>query len=204
MSIPVQDFKEQVAELRRTQILTGAAQIFAEKGFHKATTREIAKAAGVSEGTIYNYFNSKRDLLIAMIELWAGQSLKRVIDQPAADPRQFLRLILKDRYQLLQERGYLLVPIIAEIFADVDLRKEVYQRIVKPITAQVEQYLQVHIDAGHLRQIDPLIITRALMGAMILNSALKFTNLDPRYEAISADLLIEQLISLFLDGLFLE
>ena len=57
---PNTDFKGQMIEARRTQILMGAAQVFAKKGFHKATTKEIAQAAGVAEGTIYNYFKNKR------------------------------------------------------------------------------------------------------------------------------------------------
>jgi hypothetical protein len=38
--------------------------VFTEKGYHKATTKEIARAASISEGTIYNYFNNKRELLV--------------------------------------------------------------------------------------------------------------------------------------------
>lgn len=45
-------------EVRRTQILRGAAQVFSEKGFYQATTKETAQAADVSEGTIYNYFKN--------------------------------------------------------------------------------------------------------------------------------------------------
>ena len=41
---------------RREQILGAATRVFADKGFSRATTREVARAAGVSEGTIYNYF----------------------------------------------------------------------------------------------------------------------------------------------------
>ncbi|MCK4450178.1 MAG: helix-turn-helix transcriptional regulator, partial [Anaerolineae bacterium] len=51
-------FKEQMAKARRAQILDAAATMFAKKGFHRATTKEIAKAASVSPGTIYNYFGS--------------------------------------------------------------------------------------------------------------------------------------------------
>jgi len=84
-------FKEQMVEARRTQILLGAAQVFADKGFHKATTKEIAKAAGVSEGTIYNYFNTKRELLFALIDLVGAQSLKTVIEAHRQDdPHAFL------------------------------------------------------------------------------------------------------------------
>jgi AcrR family transcriptional regulator len=56
-------------EVRCTQILRGAAQVFSQKGFYQATTKEIAKAAPVSEGTIYNYFKNKHDLLVDMLNL---------------------------------------------------------------------------------------------------------------------------------------
>lgn len=189
-------------EARRTQILMGAAQVFAEKGYHKATTRKIAKAAGISEGTIYNYFNNKRELLVAMIELIATQSLKTIASEHAADdPKTFLTVILQDRYRLLQERGHILAPIMAEIFSDESLRKEVYQQILMPLTRLVEQYMQSHIDSGKFRPINPLIATRAIIGAVGINSTLKLTALDPRYDDISTDSMIEQLVSLFVDGL---
>jgi AcrR family transcriptional regulator len=196
------DFKEQMVEARRTQILMGAAEVFVERGFHKARVRDIAKAAGISEGTIYNYFDNKRELLFAMIELIALQPLKSVVDHdPPDDPKAFLQELLHERYQLVQERGYLLAPIMAEIFTDANLREEFYQQIVMPTAAHLEHYVQTYSDSGSFRQIDPLIVTRTLVGAMFVNFALKLAGLDPRYQNISADSLIEQIMSLLLDGL---
>lgn len=54
---------ENLIELRREQIVSGALKLFKEKGFHKATTREIAKAAGFSIGTLYEYIRTKEDVL---------------------------------------------------------------------------------------------------------------------------------------------
>ncbi|MBE9508961.1 MAG: helix-turn-helix transcriptional regulator, partial [Chloroflexi bacterium] len=65
--------RAQLIEARRAQILNAAATVFAEKGFHRATTREIARVADVSEGTIYNYFDSKEDLLVGIITRLAEQ-----------------------------------------------------------------------------------------------------------------------------------
>ena len=205
MPSPATDFKDQVTELRRTQILTGAAQVFAEKGFHKATTREIAQAAGVSEGTIYNYFTTKRDLLVAMIGLLAMESLEEIIiDNPPADPKEFLTLILHDRFKLVEERGYLMVPLMAEIFTDVELRAALYHQVAMPIAARVEQYLQSHMEAGVMRSINPIIVTRAMIGAIVVNFALKLSLVDVRYEALSKDELIEQIISFLLYGLLTD
>lgn len=202
MSDPNAEFKEQMTEARRTQILMGAAQVFSQKGYHKATTKEVAQAAGVSEGTIYNYFNSKRDLLVAMVELFATTSFKDIVlDHPPDDPRVFLKKILHDRYQLIQARGHIITPLIAEIFSDADLRQAVYNQILKPVAALVEQYLQKQMEAGQLRQFNPVIVTRAIIGTMILNTALKQTGLDSRYHDISAEAMIDEIVSLFFDGL---
>lgn len=54
---------ENLIEVRRNQIVQGAVQLFKEKGFHRATTREIAKAAGFSIGTLYEYIRTKEDVL---------------------------------------------------------------------------------------------------------------------------------------------
>lgn len=205
MPSPATEFKDQLTELRRNQILTGAAQVFAEKGFHKATTREIAQAAGVSEGTIYNYFATKRDLLVAMVELLALESLKQIIiDNPPADPKEFLTLILHDRFKLVEERGYLMVPLLAEIFTDAELRAEVYRQVAMPVAARVEQYLRSHMEAGLMRPLNPVVVTRAMIGAIVVNFALKLSRADARYEAMSKDELFEQIISFFLHGLLNE
>ena len=54
---------ESLIEKRRQQIIRGAVTLFKEKGFHRTTTREIAKAAGFSIGTLYEYIRTKEDVL---------------------------------------------------------------------------------------------------------------------------------------------
>ena len=201
MQDPNIDFKEQMIEARRTQILLGAAQVFAKKGFHKSTTKEIAQAAGVAEGTIYNYFDNKRELLLAMVEMVATQSLKSlIVDQPPDDPREFLTLVIRDRLQLIRDQGHLMLPLVAEIFSDEKLREGVYSQILRPLMNLVEQHLQHHMDVGKLRQVNPIIITRAFMGTLVVNTLIKFSGIDPRYEDIADEELIDEIISLFLDG----
>ncbi len=54
---------ERLIEERRTQMVKGAVSLFKEKGFHRTTTREIAKSSGFSIGTLYEYIQSKEDVL---------------------------------------------------------------------------------------------------------------------------------------------
>jgi AcrR family transcriptional regulator len=196
------DFKEQMVEARRTQILLGAAEVFAEKGFHKATTKQIAQAAGVSEGTIYNYFDTKRDLLVAMIDLLAIQTLKTLItsDSPP-DPYELLMSVMQDRYRVAQERAPMLAPLVAEVFADEELRRALYSRLIMPMSSHMERYIQNQIEAGRFHRLDPVIVTRVFIGGMMLNFAIKLTGLDVRYENVSAEALMEELAAFFLKGL---
>ena len=54
---------ESLIEKRREQMIRGAVKLFKEKGFHRTTTREIAKEAGFSIGTLYEYIRTKEDVL---------------------------------------------------------------------------------------------------------------------------------------------
>ncbi|MEC3078491.1 TetR/AcrR family transcriptional regulator [Bacillus tropicus] len=54
---------EKLVALRREQMIKGAVQLFKQKGFPRTTTREIAKAAGFSIGTLYEYIRTKDDVL---------------------------------------------------------------------------------------------------------------------------------------------
>ncbi len=54
---------ERLVKKRRNQMIKGAISLFKEKGFHRTTTREIAKASGFSIGTLYEYIRTKEDVL---------------------------------------------------------------------------------------------------------------------------------------------
>lgn len=69
---------EKLINKRRSQIVKAAVQLFNEKGYHKATTREVAQASGFSIGTLYEYIGSKEDILYLVcdsvydevVEMW--------------------------------------------------------------------------------------------------------------------------------------
>jgi TetR/AcrR family transcriptional regulator, cholesterol catabolism regulator len=61
--IPSRVLDPQLVEARRMQIVRAAVDLFVEKGFHKTTTREIARASGLGIGTLYEYIQSKEDVL---------------------------------------------------------------------------------------------------------------------------------------------
>ena len=65
---------------KRRQIMEGARQVFLSAGFDGASMNDIARAAGVSKGTLYAYFNSKDELFEAIIRGEYGQTAERLCD----------------------------------------------------------------------------------------------------------------------------
>ena len=66
--IPTQIKDKALVARRRRQIVDAAVELFMQNGFHKTTTRQIAKAAGVSIGLLYEYISTKEDILYLVCE----------------------------------------------------------------------------------------------------------------------------------------
>jgi TetR/AcrR family fatty acid metabolism transcriptional regulator len=103
---------------KRERILVAAERIFARHGFFAARVSEIAREAGVADGTIYLYFKSKDDLLISLFEnrmKQVNEELRRAIaDKP---PAEQLRAFIHTYLQLVSDE-----PAAAEVLT-IELRQ---------------------------------------------------------------------------------
>lgn len=73
---------ESLIEVRRKQIVRAGVDLFRQKGFHRATTREIAKAAGFSIGTLYEYIRTKEDVLYLVSDSIFNEVMNRLSHFP--------------------------------------------------------------------------------------------------------------------------
>jgi AcrR family transcriptional regulator len=109
------------AAKRREQLLDCAAELFAVNGYARATTAELARAAGVTEPIIYRHFKSKRDLFIALIE----RTGKRTLDQwrqdlaNAEDPAERLKTLIGDN-PMVSAQGRDAYRVFLQAITEVD------------------------------------------------------------------------------------
>ncbi|MEN1967606.1 TetR/AcrR family transcriptional regulator [Lentibacillus sp. N15] len=89
--------KDQVLiEKRRKQMIQGAITLFKEKGFHRTTTREIAKESGFSIGTLYEYIRTKEDILFLVLDSIYHQvriQLEAIIDLASPSIENFISVM---------------------------------------------------------------------------------------------------------------
>ena len=127
--------QELVIKARRNQILDAATKVFAEKGFHPTTIKDIAKEAGIADGTIYNYFDNKTALMLGIFDR-LNESDKRVEDFSKftdVDFRSFMKAYLRHRLTLFQAGNFEVFRIVlSEIMVNKELRELYYRKILEP------------------------------------------------------------------------
>ncbi|PKR77718.1 TetR family transcriptional regulator [Halalkalibacillus sediminis] len=96
---------KKLIERRRAELHKGAVQLFKEKGFHRATTREIAKAAGFSIGTLYEYIRTKEDVLFLVCDAIYDEvkaRMENVIDTTATSEEALYQAV-ESYFQLMDD-----------------------------------------------------------------------------------------------------
>lgn len=136
-------------EAKYQRILNAALEVFARKGFHEAKISEIARSAGVADGTIYLYFKNKDDLLISLFEAKIEQinaGLQRELDQ-ISDIRDRLRHVIDYHLQVALKDPTLAAFITIELRRSAKFMKE-YAKA--QLAAYMSQWGQI-IDEGKAR-----------------------------------------------------
>jgi AcrR family transcriptional regulator len=192
---------KQLIALRRAQILEAATKVFAEKGFHRATTKDIARAAGIAEGTIYTYFASKTDLLLGILD-----RLNETEQRPEhfnagleGDFRMFLLAYLRQRTAALWSNAEVFRAILPELLVNPELREKYYQQVIEPTMRVAEEYFRVQVRQGQIREVDVPLTVRAMAGVVL--GLLILQLLGDQQLASQWEQLPEVLSTLLFDGL---
>lgn len=145
---------------KQAKIVQAAIEIFPEKGFAATSTSEIAKRAGVAEGTIFRHYKTKKDLLISIVlpiiskfavPFLAEKFVNEVFQEKSSeDMEELLRKLIKNRFEFMKKNVPLIKIILQEMAYHTEIQesfKQVFMEKVFPnFTAAVE----------HLRKKDKL------------------------------------------------
>src|SRR5262245_55757880 len=131
---------------KRERILEAAVRVFAEKGFYGAKVSEIAREAGVADGTIYLYFKSKDDLLISLFEDRMAQINGALREKLATEPNALARLrrFIEMHLELVENRRELVEVLTVELRQSSKFMRE-YKN---PKFAEFLKILAAVIDEG--------------------------------------------------------
>jgi AcrR family transcriptional regulator len=161
--------REQQREERRKQILDAALVVFGEKGFHASNVSDVAAQAGVSQGTIYWYFDSKDELLSAAILAYVDDLASEMMALTLSAETAAGKLhALADGMGRLAESGARFFTMVVEFWASSPHREQAATMWLD-VLAQYQELLVGlvgdGIRSGEFRQIDAEGVVWAIMAA---------------------------------------
>lgn len=154
---------------KRDRILKAAVKVFARSGFHATRVSEVAKAAGVADGTIYLYFKSKEELLFSLFEDRVDKLLsfmrEELPKQPDAPAR--LRAIINMQLGLLEGERDLAEVITVILRQSTRLMKEFAAPHFSAYLDAIAKIVAEGQSTGAFRtDVSPHIAARAIFGAL--------------------------------------
>jgi AcrR family transcriptional regulator len=159
---------------RREQILAAASTVFARHGFHRSTVRQVAQEAGIADGTIYLYFRSKRELLLALLGQLGrvGERQADFAELAGADARGFASAYLAQRFRQLRGWRQLFTAVFPEVIADPGLRSA-QMELAAPAFEAAAAELARRSAAGEIPPLDPVLLSRVaaatVLGLLVLD-----------------------------------
>jgi AcrR family transcriptional regulator len=194
--------QEMMVQARRNQILDAATAVFAEKGFPRATIRDVAKAAGIADGTIYNYFENKSALMLGILDR-LNESERRADDlaqMADMDLREFFESYLRRRYEVFAEEGIdLFRAILSDVLVNPELRELYVKQIIEPTYLLTERHFARLATDGKVRPLDGPLLVRAV-AAISFGVLMLWILGDPLLESRWEEL-PELLTTLIFDGI---
>lgn len=193
-----------VVEDRREQIIDAAMRVFAEKGFTRATNRDIAREAGITPGLIYHYFENKEAVFRAIIEARSPLHMLRTLPMEALaqPPEPLLRLLVLRVLDIVE--GEKFVPLIHMLLPEV-----IHNPAISPIGTSLFQqvvdllskYLSSKMESGELRRTDSTraahVFISSMMGFVLRRQVLR----DAEALALSHEQIADALVDIVLNGL---
>ncbi|NEE01059.1 TetR/AcrR family transcriptional regulator [Phytoactinopolyspora halotolerans] len=161
--------REQKKEQTRARLTETAWRLAAERGFERVTVAEIARAAEVSEATVFNYFRTKEDVFYAPLEAFGDRLIEAVRTRPAeTSPLDAVRDFLMQSHGLLgrlepneeeaRERLHSMVRVISESPALLDREQRAFARYTEDLATLLAE------EAGEGDPVASAVVAHALIG----------------------------------------
>ena len=192
-------------EERRNQIIEVAIALFAGKGFKGATTRAIAKAAGVSEAIIFRHFATKEDLYDAIIAYTLDK--RRMLWEQEESPQdsQDLEALLKNFAHAYIQRNRqdptFIRLMMYSALEDHKFRERFFEINRSPLMKAIRLAIERGIAEGKYRPVDPHLTTRSFFWSLMQYCINRFVASNRSGDENSDAEMVNNLVGIFILGI---
>ncbi|NJK38447.1 MAG: TetR/AcrR family transcriptional regulator [Oscillatoriales cyanobacterium RM1_1_9] len=184
-----------------TRILQAARKLFARKGYDGTTTRDLAKMAGVAEGTVFRYFPNKKAILIEVATAgWVEILTDLLTELSEMGSYKAVAQVMRRRMLNLHQNADMMRVCFLEAQFHPELRDRIQAEVIVKMTDVAEAFFETAIEKGIYRPMNPRIIAQVFLGMFAVAGFSYSTVIEPGATSNTMQEMAEGLADIFLNG----
>ncbi|AFY86486.1 MAG: hypothetical protein CLLPBCKN_003143 [Chroococcidiopsis cubana SAG 39.79] len=195
----------QPADSSRDRILQAAQRLFARQGFDGTTTRDLAQAAGVAEGTLFRHFSNKKAILVEVAtQGWVEILTDLLTELSEMGSYKAVAQVMQRRMWNFQKNADLMRVCFMEAQFHPDLRDRVQSEVIGKMTDVAEAFFQTAMERGIYRPMNPRIVAQVFLGMFAISGFSHNTLMEPNASPQQMKEMAEGLADIFLNGVLVK
>jgi AcrR family transcriptional regulator len=189
----------------RTRILQAAQRLFAAQGFDGTTTRDLAQAAGVAEGTLFRHFANKKAILVEVATNgWVEILTDLLTELSEMGSYKAVAQVMRRRMWNFQKNADMMRVCFMEVQFHSDLRDRIQIEVIDKMTDVAEAFFQTAMDKGVYRQMDAKLVAKVFLGMFAIAGFSNNTLMAPDASPQEMQKMAEGLADIFLNGVLVK
>jgi AcrR family transcriptional regulator len=194
-------FKAATEPDTETKILQAALKLFAQRGYSGTTTRDLAQAAGVAEGTLFRHFENKKAILVAVASQgWVEILTDLLTELSEMASYKAIGQVMQRRMLNLSRKSALMRVCFMEAQFHPELREQIQTEVIGKMIDVAEAFFQTAMDRGVYRPMTARMVARVFLGMFTVAGFSQETLGDTQGSAPAMKELAECLTDIFLNG----
>lgn len=189
----------------RDRILQAAQRLFASQGFDGTTTRDLAQAAGVAEGTLFRHFANKKAILVEVATNgWVEILTDLLTELSEMASYKAVAQVMRRRMWNMRKNVDMMRVCFMEVQFHQDLRDRIQIEVIDKMTDVAEAFFQTAMDKGIYRQMDAKLVAKVFLGMFAIAGFSDNTLIEPNASPQEMQQMAEGLADIFLNGVLVK
>jgi AcrR family transcriptional regulator len=185
----------------RHRILQAAQHLFASRGYDGTTTRDLASAAGVAEGTLFRHFENKKAILIEVAtQGWVEILTDLLTELSEMGSYKAVAQVMRRRMMRMHENADMMKVCFMEAQFHPELRDRIQSEVIDKMTDVAEAFFQTAMDKGIYRRTNPKIVAKVFLGMFAVAGFSDDTIMEPGASPKQMQEMAEGIADIFLNG----
>jgi len=189
---------------QRDEIIRAAALVFSEKGYAGSTIHDIALKADIGDGTIYNYFPGKRDILLTIASKQTEAIDRIFISTEKVETTQDLVKIIQKSFDIMLEQSSFTRILISEALIDDQFLNQYVLERLSSIVRYTRKFIEERVESKRFRSVDPDLGARIFISSFVGLILPALRGITPPPSIRQKRKMAETLVSLFAFGLLAD